>query len=98
MRRSAIDRTGCRRRRWRPGREHDAWCRGDPGSAGRDLVIAPEHRANSKADAVRPAIAGSSGPFYAAALLRAAQILPETPTARDWSVALSASVGAIAEL
>jgi dihydroxyacetone kinase len=50
------------------------------------------------AHALRRAIAGSSGPFYATALLRAAQSLPETPTARDWSVALSAGVGAIAEL
>jgi dihydroxyacetone kinase len=50
------------------------------------------------ADALRRAIAGSSGPFYATALLRAAQTLPQTPTARDWSVALSAGVGAIAEL
>ena len=50
------------------------------------------------ADALRRAIAGSSGPFYATALLRAAQTLPQTPTARDWSVALSAGVGAVAEL
>jgi dihydroxyacetone kinase len=50
------------------------------------------------ADALRRAIAGSSGPFYATALLRAAQTLPETPTAVDWSAALAAGVDAIAEL
>jgi dihydroxyacetone kinase len=50
------------------------------------------------ADALRRAIAGSSGPFYATALLRAAQVLPETPAASDWSAALAAGVDAIAEL
>jgi dihydroxyacetone kinase len=44
---AALERTGYRRRRWRPGREHDAWRRGDPGFAGRDLVIEPERRANA---------------------------------------------------
>jgi dihydroxyacetone kinase len=50
------------------------------------------------ADALRRAIGGSSGPFYATALLRAAQTLPERPTARDWSAALAAGVNAITEL
>jgi ATP-dependent dihydroxyacetone kinase len=50
------------------------------------------------ADALRRAIGGSSGPFYATALLRAAQTLPETPTAPDWSTALDVGVKAIAEL
>jgi dihydroxyacetone kinase phosphoprotein-dependent L subunit len=50
------------------------------------------------ADALRRAIAGSSGPFYATALLRAAQTLPEMPAASDWSAALAAGVKAIAEL
>ena len=50
------------------------------------------------ADALRRAIGGSSGPFYATALLRAAQTLPETPTAPDWSAALAAGVNAITEL
>jgi dihydroxyacetone kinase len=53
---------------------------------------------NRIADALRRAIAGSSGPFYATALLRAAQTLPETPGAADWSVALAAAVNAIMEL
>ena len=47
------------------------------------------------ADALRRAIAGSSGPFYATALLRAAKTLPETPTAADWSAALAAGTDAI---
>jgi dihydroxyacetone kinase len=50
------------------------------------------------ADALRRAIGGSSGPFYATALLRAAQTLPETSTAPDWSAALAAGVNAITEL
>ncbi len=50
------------------------------------------------ADALRRAIGGTSGPLYATALLRAAQTLPETPDALDWSAALAAGVNAIAEL
>jgi dihydroxyacetone kinase len=50
------------------------------------------------ADALRRAIGGSSGPFYATALLRAAQTLPEMPAALDWSAALAAGSEAIAEL
>jgi dihydroxyacetone kinase len=50
------------------------------------------------ADALRRAIGGTSGPFYATALLRAAQSLPETSAASDWSTALAAGVDAIGEL
>jgi ATP-dependent dihydroxyacetone kinase len=50
------------------------------------------------ADTLRRAIGGTSGPLYATALLRAAQTLPETPAALDWSAALAAGVNAIAEL
>lgn len=49
-------------------------------------------------NALRRAIAGSSGPFYATALMRAARTLPAQPTARDWAVALRAAVDAISEL
>ncbi|MCR0982641.1 dihydroxyacetone kinase family protein [Roseomonas populi] len=49
-------------------------------------------------EALRRAIAGSSGPFYATALLRAARALPAEPAPRDWSRALTAAVDAIAEL
>jgi dihydroxyacetone kinase len=50
------------------------------------------------ANALRRAMGGTSGPLYAAALLRAAQTLPARPTAADWSAGLAAAVDAIAEL
>jgi dihydroxyacetone kinase len=52
------------------------------------------------AGALRRAIAGSSGPFYAAGLLRAASVLPpgQAPTAHGWAGALDAAVAAIGEL
>jgi ATP-dependent dihydroxyacetone kinase len=50
------------------------------------------------ANALRRAVGGTSGPLYAAALLRAAQTLPSSPTAADWSAGLAAAVDAIAEL
>jgi dihydroxyacetone kinase len=50
--------------------------------------------------ALRRAIAGSSGPFYATALLRASRRLAGTaePSARDWAAAFRSAVDAIAEL
>jgi ATP-dependent dihydroxyacetone kinase len=51
-------------------------------------------------DALRKAIAGSSGPFYATALLRAAAVIenkPE-PAAEDWLAAYSAAVASVSEL
>ena len=50
------------------------------------------------ANALRRAMGGTSGPLYAAALLRAAQTLPASPTATDWSAGLAAAVDAIGEL
>lgn len=50
------------------------------------------------AGALRRAIAGSSGPFYAAALLRAARHLPARPAPADWTAAFEAGIAAIAEL
>ncbi|MGO7136357.1 dihydroxyacetone kinase family protein [Rhizobium leguminosarum] len=49
---------------------------------------------------LRRAIAGSSGPFYATALLRAARRLGEveSPTAEDWADAFSLAVEAISAL
>lgn len=44
------------------------------------------------------AIAGSSGPFYATALLRAARNLPGDPVADDWAAAFAAAVSSIGEL
>jgi dihydroxyacetone kinase len=51
-------------------------------------------------DALRRAIGGSSGPFYAAALLRASRRLAEetSPTARAWADALMVAAQAISEL
>ena len=52
------------------------------------------------ADAMRQAIAGSSGPFYAVGLLRAAAMLPQTGplTARHWAAAFRSAVAAIGDL
>lgn len=50
------------------------------------------------ADALRRAIGGSSGPFYATALMRAARELPLAPGVADWAVALRAGVAAVATL
>ncbi|AOJ91244.1 dihydroxyacetone kinase [Burkholderia sp. MSMB0856] len=52
---------------------------------------------------LRRAIAGSSGPFYATALLRASRRLADAsdtaaPSARDWAAALRSAVDAISEL
>lgn len=50
-------------------------------------------------DALRRAIAGSSGPFYATALLRAAQVLPtHDATPEDWMNAFSAARFAVSEI
>jgi len=50
------------------------------------------------ADALRRAIGGSSGPFYATALMRAARELPATPEPRHWAAAFREAVTAIAAL
>jgi ATP-dependent dihydroxyacetone kinase len=49
-------------------------------------------------DALRRAIGGSSGPFYATALLRAARTLPAMPTPADWAKGFQAGVVALADL
>ncbi|WP_203070720.1 dihydroxyacetone kinase family protein [Falsiroseomonas ponticola] len=53
---------------------------------------------SAMAGTLRRAIAGSSGPFYATALLRAARALPARPAPADWAAALEAAVAAIGEL
>lgn len=62
--------------------------------------IDPATALTHTAGALRQAVAGSSGPFYAAALLRAASVL--TPHravgAAEWAAALRAAVEAIGEL
>lgn len=54
---------------------------------------------SSASGALRRAIAGSSGPFYAIALARAARVLEDVPVPNDrqWYEAFSAAVDAIAE-
>lgn len=54
--------------------------------------------AAAAADALRRAIGGSSGPFYAVALLRAAEALGERPGKAEVAAALEAAVAAISEL
>jgi dihydroxyacetone kinase len=49
-------------------------------------------------DGLRRAIGGTSGPFYATALLRAARRLPARPAAQDWARAFADGVAAIGEL
>lgn len=58
----------------------------------------PEAALRELGECLRRAIGGSSGPFYATALLRAARRLGETPEPKDWAEALSLAVGAIGEL
>jgi dihydroxyacetone kinase len=49
-------------------------------------------------NALRRAIAGSSGPFYAVALLRAARELQTDSDPQSWSKAFSAAVASVSEL
>ena len=58
----------------------------------------PDAVLTAMANVLRRAMGGTSGPLYAAALLRAAQTLPASPTATDWSAGLAAAVDAIGEL
>ncbi|MGE0415508.1 MAG: dihydroxyacetone kinase family protein [Acetobacteraceae bacterium] len=62
--------------------------------------VSPHDALVAMAGALRRAIAGSSGPFYAAGLLRAASVLPpgQAATPVAWANALDAAVAAIAEL
>ncbi len=70
--------------------------RGLPDSAWVD----PATALTRMAGVLRHAIAGSSGPFYATALLRAASVLPyqEPVGPADWVAALRAAVAAVGEL
>ncbi|HZA92765.1 MAG TPA: dihydroxyacetone kinase subunit DhaL [Gemmatimonadales bacterium] len=60
----------------------------------------PESTLSGLGNALRRAIGGSSGPFYATALLRAARHLTDDPTpdARAWSAAFGAGVGAVSDI
>ncbi|HTH60863.1 MAG TPA: dihydroxyacetone kinase family protein [Paraburkholderia sp.] len=63
-------------------------------------LATPERALATLGMTLRRAIAGSSGPFYATALLRAARTLADrpNPSALDWAAAFSNAVDAIAEL
>jgi triose/dihydroxyacetone kinase / FAD-AMP lyase (cyclizing) len=63
-------------------------------------MVTPHGALAALGAALRRAIAGSSGPFYATALLRASRTLAERPdpTARDWAAALRGAAEAISEL
>lgn len=50
------------------------------------------------AGTLRRALAGSSGPFYATALLRAARALPAAPKPDDWAEAFRLAVASVGEL
>lgn len=60
----------------------------------------PATALTSMGDALRKAIAGSSGPFYATALLRAAKILRGIldPSTREWAQAFDGAVISVSEL
>jgi len=59
----------------------------------------PARALTALGEALRRSIGGSSGPFYATALLRAARRLGDTsPDARAWAEAFRAGVDAVAEL
>jgi dihydroxyacetone kinase len=61
---------------------------------------APDAALAALSSALRKAIAGSSGPFYATALMRASRRLNglDEPTARDWATAFNEAVQSIGEL
>jgi dihydroxyacetone kinase len=60
----------------------------------------PETALSALGNTLRRAIAGSSGPFYATALLRAARRLANDPTpdAKAWNEAFAAGVAAVSEI
>lgn len=67
---------------------------------GDESFSSPARLLSDLGNALRRAIAGSSGPFYATALLRAAAVLAEKaePTQQDWQAAFDAGTAAIMEL
>ncbi|CAG9259581.1 Dihydroxyacetone kinase, ATP-dependent [Paraburkholderia unamae] len=63
-------------------------------------LVTPHGALAALGAALRRAIAGSSGPFYATALLRASRTLAAhaEPGARDWAAAMRSAAAAITEL
>lgn len=67
---------------------------------GEDSYSTPSRLLFDAGNALRRAIGGSSGPFYATALVRASKVLAgrQTPSRQDWQSALQAGTDAIMEL
>ncbi|CAE6847300.1 D-erythrulose kinase [Paraburkholderia nemoris] len=65
-----------------------------------DALTTPGTALAALGTALRRAIAGSSGPFYATALVRASRSLSDTPdpTAQQWAAAFRSAADAISEL
>ncbi len=65
-----------------------------------DALTTPSGALAALGTALRRAIAGSSGPFYATALVRASRSLAnvDEPTAQDWAAAFRSATDAISEL
>lgn len=65
-----------------------------------DALTTPSGALATLGTALRRAIAGSSGPFYATALVRASRSLAnaDEPTAQDWADAFRSAADAISEL
>ena len=63
----------------------------DGGSDPSDLLAALAAR-------LRRVVGGSSGPFYATALLRAARVLPASPSRTDWAKAFEQATTAVSDL
>ena len=93
------DRAGFAGGRRGPGRQHEARRRRHPGGARRGPGRS-DRRAGRAGRRAAQAIAGSSGPFYATALLRASRRLARgaQPSARDWAGAFSDAVQAVSDL
>ena len=66
----------------------------------RSALAAPDQALTALGMALRRAIAGSSGPFYATALVRAARILADhpNPTPQHWAAAMAGAADAVGEL
>ena len=66
----------------------------------RSALNSPSSALAATASALRKAIAGSSGPFYATALARASRVLAgaSRPTAGEWADAFRSGIEAISEL
>jgi dihydroxyacetone kinase len=94
---STAHRTGRRGRRWRSRLSMTRAASAIRAMPASDWATPPTALKHLAA-ALGRAIAGSSGPFYATALVRAARGLPDDPGPYDWAEALDAAAAAITEL